>query len=364
MSITAVTAVTARLGVASFALHQPQQRRDRAALHRRELRLQVVLHGGADDLGGGGAQRRVRRRQVHHHGNQAPDRVQVPTVVHGADAVVQLVHELEPRVDVLLGGEDRVGVRPDGRRDRLHSFDLIHHPVLHRLQEPRAVRLGDDPRRRRAVAVPHVRGVAVIRLRQRPLQQRVPVTVVPVRHGVARAKPAGGEETCRRCVSAAGRVRRARPDAGTGAGGGCLRSRRRARRRDARASACRVSARDGVRPRRGFRNLLPRAQETATPPLPCTRGEFGPDGVTGADVDACAPTGCASITVQARGSRTSTQHVLRRLPHRRRRRRRARAPPRLRQGARFVRAREPRALGFVFPRDASAGLARAARGGG
>ena len=76
------------------------------------------------------------------------------------------------------------------------------------------------------------------------------------------------------------------------------------------------------------------------------------------------PKGHASLTVQARGSRTSTQHVLRRLPHRRRRRRRARAPPRLRQGARFVRAREPRALGFVFPRHASAGLARAARGGG
>ena len=89
-----------------------------------------------------------------------------------------------------------------------------------------------------------------------------------------------------------------------------------------------------------------------------------PDRETGADVDGCAPKGHASVTVQARGSRTSTQHVLRRLPHRRRRRRRARAPPRLRQGARFVRAREPRALGFVFPRHASAGLARAARGGG
>ena len=78
------------------------------------------------------------------------------------------------------------------------------------------------------------------------------------------------------------------------------------------------------------------------------------------------PTGLRGNTLQARVSCTSTQHVLRRLPHRHRRRRRARDLPRLRQGARSVRARDPRALGLVFSRDPSARLAhrRAARGGG
>ncbi len=120
------------------------------------------------------------------------------------------------------------------------------------------------------------------------------------------------------------------------------------------------SARDGVRPPRGFRNLLP--GKTDKTDAAHVANSSKDEKTRSRCRRRCGQPAARVTTLRARVS----QHVLRRLPNRRRRRRRARDPPRLPQGARFVRARDPRALGRVFPRDPSARIAhrRAARGGG
>ena len=150
------------------------------------------------------------------------------------------------------------------------------------------------------------------------------------------------------------------PDAGAGAGGGCLRSRRRARRRDARASACR-GARGTVCDRRVGSETFSRGRRT-----PHT-WQIPHSSVSGRKTRSrcrrrCGQPAARVTTLRARVS----QHVLRRLPNRRRRRRRARDPrasPKARVSCALA---TRRALGRVFPRDPSARIAhrRAARGGG